>query len=137
MKTHAANDKLTSLIQLVEDKGVEVKSIIKSLKDLRESALTEQDPLVTKVLRLSYEYLEENKSFDVEAQYEEDEEGNEYPVEMESKDNLLYLLNNSTKYLPINPLPPVIKIVFPSNFFDIFFVLIKIFLTSLFNKLFI
>ena len=74
MKTHAANDKLTSLIQLVEDKGVEVKSIIKSLKDLRESALVEQDPLVTKVLRLSYEYLEENKSFDVEAQYEEDEE---------------------------------------------------------------
>ena len=93
MKTHAANDKLTSLIKFVEENGVDVKSIIKSLKELREAALVEQDPLVTKVLRLSYEYLEENKSFDVEAQYEEDEEGNEYPVEMESKDNLLYLLN--------------------------------------------
>ena len=63
MKTHAANDKLTSLIQLVEDKGVEVKSIIKSLKDLREAALVEQDPLVTKVLRLSYEYLEYTTSY--------------------------------------------------------------------------
>tara|TARA_B100001758_G_C17753946_1_gene276704 strand:- start:140 stop:499 length:360 start_codon:yes stop_codon:yes gene_type:complete len=93
MKTHVANDKLTNLIEFVEKKGVDVKSIIKSLKELREAALAEQDPLVTKVLRLSYEYLEENKSFDVEAQYEEDEEGNEYPVEMESKDNLLYLLN--------------------------------------------
>jgi hypothetical protein len=25
--------------------------------------------------------------------YEEDEEGNEYPIEIEDKDNLLYLLN--------------------------------------------
>jgi hypothetical protein len=29
----------------------------------------------------------------VQAQYEEDEEGNEYPIEIEDKDNLLYLLN--------------------------------------------
>ncbi|MFM7300466.1 MAG: hypothetical protein ACKO1R_04930, partial [Crocinitomicaceae bacterium] len=39
-------------------------------------------------------FLEENKCFDVQAQYEEDEEGNEYPVEeIEDKENLLYLLN--------------------------------------------
>jgi hypothetical protein len=37
--------------------------------------------------------LEENDAFDVEAQYEEDEEGNEYPIEIDDKDNLLYLLN--------------------------------------------
>ena len=55
MKTHAANDKLTSLIKFVEENGIDVKSIIKSLKELREAALVEQDPLVTKVLRLSYE----------------------------------------------------------------------------------
>jgi len=29
----------------------------------------------------------------VQAQYDEDEEGNEYPIEIEDKDNLLYLLN--------------------------------------------
>ena len=51
-------------------------------------------PLVVKVLRLTYDFLEENKCFDVQAQYEEDEEGNEYPVEeIEDKENLLYLLN--------------------------------------------
>ena len=60
---------------------------------MREYALKEQDPLVTKVLRLTYEYLTEKKSFDIEAQYEEDEEGNEYPLEIEDKENLLYLLN--------------------------------------------
>ena len=66
---------------------------IENLKDLRELALKEQDPLVVKVLRLTYEFIEENKVFDVQAQYEEDEEGNEYPIEIEDKDNLLYLLN--------------------------------------------
>jgi hypothetical protein len=48
---------------------------------------------VTKVLRLTYEYLADNESFDVEAQFEEDEEGNEYPIEIEGNENLLYLLN--------------------------------------------
>jgi hypothetical protein len=60
---------------------------------LRELALKEQDPLVTKVLRLTYEFLGENNAFDVQAQYEEDEEGNEYPIEIEDNENLLYLLN--------------------------------------------
>ena len=40
-----------------------------------------------------YEYLGENESFGVEGQFEEDEEGNEYPLEIEEKENLLYLLS--------------------------------------------
>ena len=44
-------------------------------------------------LRLTYEFISENECFDVEAQYEEDEEGNEYPIEIDDKENLLYLLN--------------------------------------------
>lgn len=67
--------------------------MIDDLKELREYALKEQDPLVTKVLRLTYEFLGENNAFDVQAQYEEDEEGNEYPIEIEDNENLLYLLN--------------------------------------------
>jgi hypothetical protein len=56
-------------------------------------AQKEQDPLVTKVLRLTYEYLQENDAFDIQAQYDEDEDGNEYPLEIEDNENLLYLLN--------------------------------------------
>jgi hypothetical protein len=37
--------------------------------------------------------LQENTAFDVQAQFEEDEEGNEYPIEIEDNENLLYLLN--------------------------------------------
>ncbi|NRA13116.1 MAG: hypothetical protein HRT57_14295 [Crocinitomicaceae bacterium] len=92
MKLIPANQKLDAIIKNVEKDGIQAKNLIEDLKELREFALKEQDPLVTKVLRLSYEYLEENKSFDVQAQYEEDEEEQEYPIEIEDNDNFLYLL---------------------------------------------
>ena len=93
MKIAAANTKLDEIIAKVEKKGAKTPKLIEDLKVLREYALKEQDPLVTKVLRLTYEYLADNESFDVQAQYDEDEEGNEYPIEIESTENLLYLLN--------------------------------------------
>ena len=93
MKTLRANQKLEQIIADVEKKGLEAPKLIEDLKELREMALLEQDPLVVKSLRLTYEFLQENECFDVEAQYEEDEEGNEYPIEIEDKDNLLYFLN--------------------------------------------
>ena len=93
MKTHSANEKLQSIISLVEKNGISADSLIDDLKALREMAQKEQDPLVTKVLRLTYEYLQENESFDIQAQHDEDEEGNEYPIEIEDNENLLYLLN--------------------------------------------
>ena len=93
MKTLRANQKLEQIIANVEKKGLEAPKLIEDLKELREMALLEQDPLVVKSLRLTYEFLQENECFDVEAQYEEDEEGNEYPIEIEDKENLLYFLN--------------------------------------------
>ncbi|MCO5258522.1 MAG: hypothetical protein M9916_00060 [Crocinitomicaceae bacterium] len=93
MKTAQANQKLEAIIEKVEKKGVEAPKLVEELKALRVVALEEQDPLVTKVLRLTYEYLSTNNAFDVEAQYDEDEEGNEFPVEVDDKENLLYLLN--------------------------------------------
>lgn len=93
MKLAAANKKLETIIKKVEKDGVGATGLVDELKALREYALKEQDPLVTKVLRLTYEYLIDNNSFDVQAQYDEDEEGNEYPIEIEDKENLLYLLS--------------------------------------------
>ena len=93
MKIGAANKKIKGIIEKVEKQGILADGLVEELKELREFGLKEQDPLVTKVIRLTYEYLTENKSFDVQAQYEEDEDGGEYPLEIEDKDNLLYLLN--------------------------------------------
>lgn len=93
MKIAAANKKLDSIIEKVEKEGILAIGLVDDLKELREFALKEQDPLVTKVLRLTYEFLTEREAFDVQAQYEEDEEENEYPIEIEDNENLLYLLN--------------------------------------------
>ena len=92
MKIAAANKKLESIVKKVQKGGVKASGLVDDLKELREYALKEQDPLVTKVLRLTYEFITENENFDVQAQYDEDEEGNEYPIEIEEVENLLYLL---------------------------------------------
>ena len=93
MKTSDANDKLDNILVKVEKKGVEAPKFIEDLKELREIALEEGDPLVVKTLRLKYEFIEYKKCFNAQAQYEEDEEGNEYPIEIEDKENLLHLLS--------------------------------------------
>jgi hypothetical protein len=93
MKIAAANKSLDAIIEKVEKDGILAAGLIEDLKALREYALKEQDPLVTKVIRLTYEFLTENEAFNVQAQYDEDEEGSEYPIEIEDKENLLYLLN--------------------------------------------
>ena len=92
MKTATGNKKLEAIIAKIEKDGVSAKGLVEDLKDLRETAKKEEDPLVTKVLRLTYEYLTENKAFNVEGQYDEDEEGNEYPLEVEDQENLSYLM---------------------------------------------
>jgi hypothetical protein len=93
MKLAAANKKLDAIIAKVEKEGILAAGLIDELKELREYALKEQDPLVTKVIRLSYEYLIENETFDVQAQFDEDEDGSEFPIEIEDQENFLYLLN--------------------------------------------
>ncbi|MFA5574657.1 MAG: hypothetical protein WC994_06325 [Brumimicrobium sp.] len=93
MKTGKANKQIEKIIKVVEKDGISAKSLIPELKELREYALLEKDPLLAKVTRLSYEYLEQNKAYDVQAIWEEDEEGGEYPLDIEDNDNLLYLLN--------------------------------------------
>ena len=93
MKILAANKQLDVIIEKVEKEGILATGLIDDLKELRELALKEQDPLVVKVLRLTYEFLSDRKAFDVQGQFEEDEEGSEYPVEIEDKENLLYLLD--------------------------------------------
>lgn len=93
MKTGIANKKLESIIANVEKGGVTYKGVVEDLKELREQALKEQDPLVVKVLRLAYEFIQDRNGFEVQAQFEEDEEGNEYPLEIDDKENFLYLLN--------------------------------------------
>ena len=92
MKSIEANKKVDALIALVE-KGFKAELIIESLKEIREFALKETDPLLAKVCRLSYEYIAENDCFDHTVEKEEDDEGEEFLLEPGTDaENLTYLL---------------------------------------------
>lgn len=73
---------------LAKDGIKKIDAIAKGLKELRPFALEEQDPTLTKVTRLTYEHIDENKTFNIplppeEAILPELEEGEEAPEEVE------------------------------------------------------
>ena len=107
MRDSAANDLINKIIKDVEKNGFNHESLIENFKELRPFALKEEDPLATKVLRLAYQYLEENEEFDLVIEEEEyiDEDGEVIqPETPESTDEenvvnfVSLLLNNSNEY---------------------------------------
>jgi len=85
--------KIDKLIKALE-KGFDGEMIVKSLMDLREDALKDEDPLLAKVLRLASEYITEEECFDHTVEKEEDEEGEEFLIEPGTDaENLTYLLH--------------------------------------------
>lgn len=93
MVQEQSNAKIDKLLASLE-KGFEAEKLVKSLMDLREDALVDEDPLLAKVLRLSSEYITENDCFDHTVEKEEDEEGEEFLIEPGTDaENLSYLLH--------------------------------------------
>jgi hypothetical protein len=91
-------DKLKSL---VEKKGIVKDEVVKILQDLRPHFIEQNEPLITRVVRLTAEYIDETGTFDINLLAEEDEEGNiDEQIDMESddsfndvKENFLYLVD--------------------------------------------
>jgi hypothetical protein len=83
MRTSEANSLIQKVIDTIEKDGINEESIIGNLQKAREYALKENDPLVTRALRLTWQHLESNEGFEVA--YLEDAETQE--------ENLLYFLN--------------------------------------------
>ncbi|AXT55313.1 hypothetical protein J8L88_05380 [Aquimarina sp. MMG015] len=77
--------------------GINTDTLIEDLKTLRTFALEQQVPLVVKVLRLTYEHIEENDSFLIPIPDDEPIEENETPVETDKDVNpvesLMYLIS--------------------------------------------
>ena len=92
MLREESNVKLDKVLKQLE-KGFDETKLVKSLMDLREDALKDEDPLLAKTFRLSSEYITENNCFDYTVEKEEDEEGEEFIVEPGSdSENRTYLL---------------------------------------------
>jgi hypothetical protein len=82
----------------LEKDGFKSDAIVANLKDLRPFALEEEDPLATKVIRLTYEHIEENGTFQIAVSVDEDEEGNEIAAELaDDATNLRYLMGLLSK----------------------------------------
>lgn len=110
--------KLINRIQKnILDSGIEPAKQIKDLKKLREYALEEGNPTLTKVLRLTYEHIELNGSFLIPIPVEEvideiDGDEVEHEAEMdavetdpvESLNYLLSVMSNSNNKANMNEL---------------------------------
>lgn len=83
MLTKEANDILNNVIESVEKSGIHAESITNNLQMAREHALKENDPLVTRALRLAWQHIESNETFEIEL-----------AEEIESaEDNFVYFLS--------------------------------------------
>lgn len=96
MKTEKGNKALKELIEKINS-DFNIEETIEALKSIRQVALEEEDPLLVRVFRQTYEYLEENECFDytVEKEYEENEDGEEEETIKNpgtDVENLTYLL---------------------------------------------
>ncbi len=83
--------------------GIVVNTIVSDLKELRPYAVEEEDPLLAKVIRLTYEHIENYQTFAISIPEDEpvDELGDENESETsvtpeESLDYLLSLMNDTT-----------------------------------------
>jgi len=77
--------------------GIITNTIVKDLKELRPYAVEENSPLLAKVIRLTYEHIEANQTFDIPIPEDEPVEGFEEEPEnngdFEPTESLDYLLS--------------------------------------------
>ena len=63
MKTAKANKILDKALADIAKSGINPEELIPQLQEAREMALKEEDPLVTRALRLAWQHLESNNGF--------------------------------------------------------------------------
>ena len=65
MESIEGNKIIVKLQKGLAKDGLKVDAIVEGMKALRPFALEEKDPTLTKVTRLTYEHMEENKTFSI------------------------------------------------------------------------
>lgn len=63
MENKKAIKVIDKILKDLDKTGINTEDLIDDIKELRTYALEEQIPLVVKVLRLTYEHIEENDAF--------------------------------------------------------------------------
>jgi hypothetical protein len=92
---------IESLKQFIEKNGLVKDEVVKRLMEMRPHFIEQKEPLITRVIRMTAEYIEEYGVFDLNLLADEDEDGNiEEEIDMDSEDsfnevkeNLIYLVD--------------------------------------------
>ncbi|WP_378174397.1 hypothetical protein [Aquimarina sp. SS2-1] len=97
MENKKALKLIDKILKDLETSGINTDTLIDDLKTLRSYALEQQIPLVVKVLRLTYEHIEENDSFLIpipdDDPIEEDGAPLEKDVDSDPVESLMYLIS--------------------------------------------
>lgn len=94
MKSKQAQKKLENIISEVHKNNGISQALIDKLKDLRNHAVDEKQPVVAKALRLAYEHIEENESFIIPIPTDEPLEGQKDDVPLiTGEESFIYLMN--------------------------------------------
>lgn len=90
-------DLINKIKELVGKKGIVKAEVVALLTELRPHFIEQNEPLITRVVRLTAEYIEENGTFDLNLLAEEDEEGNiDDEIDMDSDDSFNEVKENFT-----------------------------------------
>ena len=101
MESKKAQKLIDKILSELDHAGIIINTVIDDLKELRTHALAQQTPLLVKVLRLTYEHLEANQTFEIaipddEPIEEENAEGEEevaVAADHDAKESLHYLIS--------------------------------------------
>lgn len=105
MKSSKANELIDKILKEIEKNSVNAETLIPMFKELRDLAKAEQDPLITRSIRLVYEHLETNGGWEFQTleDSEEVEENLSYLVSLYAKsenkynrDEIREIANNMT-----------------------------------------
>lgn len=98
MESKKAQKLISKILADLDHAGIILNTLVEDLKELRTYAKKQQHPLATKVLRLAYEYIEENETFDIaipddEPLFEEGETEVEVANDVDAKESISYLVS--------------------------------------------
>lgn len=104
MENKAAIKLIDKILANLDKTGINTDKLIDDIKQLRTYALEAQIPLVVKVLRLTYEHIEENGSFLIPMLVDEDDDEEVKNEPVESLKYLISLIKNLNNKINVSDL---------------------------------
>lgn len=96
MESKEAQKLINKILSDLDHAGIIINTLVDDLKELRTFAKKEENPLLVKTLRLAYEHIEENETFDIPIPDDEpidSEEGEVLAVEHNAVESIHYLVS--------------------------------------------